>query len=187
MNVSNPCQLCLRLEKFITLIVHVCVLGFRSIGKGISAAEKCLSFLDLNKPVYTWHEHTNVISLKAQELAEKNCKDAVLELKKIKRQVGEVKNCTDKKLEDKIVDAGSSFDCSWSSKVWSARDSVIAAVSEDTGRVPHVVHLTSSCPQCTKMGEKQASGEISKIAFLEWYIGHEKNCLLNHEGSAQVI
>ena len=79
-----------------------------------------------------------LLALKAHELAEKTCKDAVLELEKLKGQVGEVKNCTDKNLEDKIVDAGSSFDYSWSSREWSARDSVVAAIS---GRVLDVVHL----------------------------------------------
>ena len=37
------------------------------------------------------------------------------------------------------------------------------------------------------MEEKRASGQLSKIEFLEWYIGHEENCYLNHEGSAQVL
>ena len=39
------------------------VIGFRAIGKGRSAAEKCLSFFGL-APVYTWHQHTKQLKKK---------------------------------------------------------------------------------------------------------------------------
>jgi hypothetical protein len=90
-------------------------------------------------------------------------------------------------LKNKTVDVGASFDCAWSSRGWSARDGVVAAISEDTGRVLDVVYMTRSCSHCKKMEEKRASGQLSKIEFFEWYIGHEENCYLNHEGSAQVL
>jgi hypothetical protein len=163
------------------------VIGFRAIGKGRSAAEKCLSFLDLTTPVFIWYKHTKIIDLKAQDLTEQNCSDAMLELKKFKRQIGEVGDCTDQELKNKTVDVGASFYCAWSSRGWSARDGVVAAISEDTGRVLDVVYMTRSCSHCKKMEEKRASRQLSKIAFLEWYIGHEENCYLNHEGSAQVL
>ena len=41
-------------------INRVSVIGFRAIDKGRSAAKKCLSFFGL-APVYTWHQHTQVI------------------------------------------------------------------------------------------------------------------------------
>ena len=72
------------------------VIGLRAIGKGRSAAEKCLSFLDLTTPVFTWYKHTKIIDLKVQDLTEKNCSDDVLELMKFKRQIEEVGDCTDK-------------------------------------------------------------------------------------------
>ena len=90
-------------------------------------------------------------------------------------------------MKKKVVDVGASFECAWSSRGWSARDGVVTAISEDTGRVLDVVYMTRSCSQCKKMEEKRASGQLSKIEFLEWYIGHEENCYLNHEGSAQVL
>lgn len=161
------------------------VVGFRAIGKGRSAAEKCLSFLDLS-PVYTWDKHTKVIEEKVKDLTEIDFKQAVTELKQLKRSTGEVEECSNEELEEKVVDVGASFDCSWSSRGWSARDGLVAAISEDTGKVLDVVYLTRECSKCKMMEEKRTKGDISKLDFLAWYIKHEPNCYLNHEGSSQV-
>ena len=45
------------------------VVGCRAVGKGRTAAEKCLSFLGL-APVYTWHKHTKVIQEQVKNLTE---------------------------------------------------------------------------------------------------------------------
>jgi hypothetical protein len=37
-------------------------------------------------------------------------------------------------LGETVVDVGASFDCSWSLWGWSARDGLVAGVSEDTGK-----------------------------------------------------
>jgi hypothetical protein len=63
----------------------------------------------------------------------------------------------------------------------------VAAVSEDTRKIIDVVFMTSSCPHCKQMEDKRTRGETSRLEFLEWYIKHEPNCQLNHDGSAQVI
>ena len=81
---------------------------------------------------------------------------------------------------------GATFDCSWNSRGWSARDGLVASVSEDTGKVLDVIYLTRECSKCKGMEEKRAKGEVSRIEFLSWYIAHEPSCLLNQEGSAQV-
>ncbi len=91
------------------------VLAFRAIGKSRSAAAKCLSFLNL-KPVYTWHKHTRVIEEKVKDLAEIDFRNAVSELKQLKRATGHGEAGRDKELEEKVVDIGASFDCSWSSR-----------------------------------------------------------------------
>ena len=161
------------------------VLGFRAIGKGRSAAEKCLSFLGL-APVYTWDKHTKLIEEKVKYLTETDFNQAVSQLKHLKRTTGEVADCTDQELQETVIDIGASFDCSWSSRGWSARDGLVAVVSEDTGKVLDVVYLTRECQKCKEMEEKRATGELSRIDFLSWYISHEPNCLLKHEGSAQV-
>lgn len=161
------------------------VVGFRAIGKGRSAAQKCFSFLGLS-PVYTWDKHTTLIEEKVKDLTEIDFNQAALQLKQLKRTVGEVGDCTDQELVEKVVDVGASFDGSWSSRGWSARDGLVAAVSEDTGKVLDVVYLTRECKQCKEIEGKRARGELGRLDYLSWYIAHEPNCLLNHEGSAQV-
>ncbi len=161
------------------------VIGFRAIGKGRSAVQRCFSFLGLS-PVYTWDKHTTVIEEKVKDLTEIDFNQAVLQLKQLKRTVGDVADCTDQELVEKVVDVGASFDCSWSSRGWSARDGLVAAVSEDTGKVLDVVYLTRECKQCKEMEEKRAIGKLSRQDYLSWYINHEPSCLLNHEGSVQV-
>ena len=39
----------------------------------------------------------------------------------------------------KVVNVDASFACSWSSRGWSARDGLVAAVSEDTGKLRSLV------------------------------------------------
>jgi hypothetical protein len=90
------------------------VVAFRAIGKGRSAVQKCFSFLGL-APVYTWDKHTTVIEEKVQDLAETDFNHASMQLKQLKRTVGEVAaDLTDQELGETVVDVGASFDCSWS-------------------------------------------------------------------------
>ena len=161
------------------------VIGFRAIGKGRSAAQKCLSFLGLT-PVHTWDKHTTLIEEKVKDLTEIDFNQAASQLKQLKRTVGEIADCTDEELAGKVVDVGASFDCSWSSRGWSARDGLVAAVSEDTWKVLDVVYMTKECKQCKEMEEKRARGDLNRLDYLSCYIAHEPNCLLNHEGSALV-
>jgi thiol-disulfide isomerase/thioredoxin len=143
--------------------------------------------MDLSSPVFTWSKYTKELETKSKELTDISMEDAVLELRNFKRCIGEIPDCMDDQLKTKMVDCATSFDCSWSSRGWSARNGVVVAVSEDTGKVIDVVFMTSSCPHCKQMEDKRTRGETSIIEFLEWYIKHEPNCQLNHDGSAQVI
>ena len=128
-----------------------------------------------------------MIEEEVKDLAEIDFPNAVSQLKQLKTTMaGHIELATDEEVEDTVVDIGASFDCSWSSRGWSARDGLVAAVSEDTGKVLDVTYMTRECSRCKGMEEKRARGEISRIDFLSWYISHEPSCLLNHEGSAQV-
>ena len=162
------------------------VVAFRAIGKGRTAAEKCFAILDLPSPVYTWDKHTKVIRDKLEVLNENCMKDAALEVKQFMRDCGKIPECPNEELDKKLVDVGTSFDCSWSSRGWSARDGVVAAISEDTGKVVDTAFMSSSCPGCKAMEDKHAQGKISKFDYLDWYIKHEPSCEKNHDGSAQV-
>lgn len=93
---------------------------------------------------------------------------------------------TAERQEDKIINVGVSIDGSWTSRRWTARDGVVAVVSIDTGKVLDVVYLSNSCIACQQKEREKNEGTISTIDYLGWYIKHEKDCFLNHEGRAQV-
>ena len=50
------------------------------------------------------------------------------------------------------------------------------------GKALDEVFMTSLCPQCKKMDDKRENGELTRLElFLEWYIKHEPNCLVNYD------
>lgn len=93
---------------------------------------------------------------------------------------------SDQELQKLLVEAGVYIDGSWSSRGWSARDGVIAAVSLNTGKVLDFVYLTNSCTSCNQKERELKEGTIFRRQYLEWYLAHKENCFMNHEGSAQV-
>jgi len=169
------------------------VLGLRLIGCGHSAAQKVLSVLNLPRPVsnVSWTAHTKALELATNELLERELQNAVLQVKKYKLENGDLDanvDCSiaDEQLKDIVVNAGVSIDGSWNSRGWSARDGMVAVVSIDTGKVLDIVFLSNSCAACEQKKREQCEGIISWRDFLGWFIGHEENCYLNHEGSSQV-
>ena len=162
------------------------VLGMRTIGRGQSAAVKALSFLGL-RPINKayWTENTKRIEKEAKLLLEEELKVAACEVKEQKFTLGEVV-CSREELHEKVIDAGVTIDASWSTRGWSASDGVVAAISVDTGKVVDVVHLSSTCGECTKMEEKKKTGSVSRLDWHRWFEKHEPNCFLNHDGSAAV-
>ena len=159
------------------------VLAFRAIGRGYSAAQKFCSIVNLLNPVgkKPWFQHTKAILKVAETMLEEELCDAASEVKKILRDVGDIEDCSDDALKEKVVDAGASFDGSWSSRGWTARDGLVAAISVESCKVVDVVYLSSACNQCTKMGKKRKRGEISRRQFTEWYLGHDENCFMTKD------
>jgi hypothetical protein len=47
-----------------------------------------------------------------KDLTEIDFNQAASQLKQLKRTVGEIADCTDEELAEKVVDVGASFDCS---------------------------------------------------------------------------
>lgn len=164
------------------------VLAFRSIGRGWSAAQRFCSIVNLQNPISSnpWSRHTKAILQVAETLLEEELNDAAFEVKKILRDVGDIEDCSDEELREKVVSAGASLDGSWSSRGWTSRDGIVAAISVESGKVVDVVYLSGSCSQCTKMEERRNSGKITRLEFLEWYLAHDKDCFMNHDGSAAV-
>ena len=85
----------------------------------------------------------------------------------------------------RIMDTGISFDYSWNSRGWQAKDGVVPAIAEKTGKIIDILHKSSTCPSCTKKQNERDEGKSSSISYLEWFIKHEELCLLNHVGSPQ--
>ena len=146
------------------------VLAFRSIGRGYSAAQKFCSIVNLPNPVNKrpWSQHTKAILKVMETMLEQELCDAAFAVKKILRDVGDIEDCSDEELREKIINAGASLDGSWSSRDWTARDGMVAAISVESGKVVDVVYLSSSCNQCTKMEEKRNRGQISRCEYMEW-------------------
>jgi len=169
------------------------VLGLRLTGCGHSAAKRVLSVLNLPPPVNkdSWSNHTKALEQIANELLEKELKNAALDVKRFLRdsmqdKTGNMAGMNDEQLADLVLDAGISIDGSWNKRGWSAHDGVVAVISTDTGKVLDVVFLSNSCTTCEQMKRKQKDGAISRIDYLSWVVSHDENCFHNHEGSSQV-
>jgi len=131
------------------------VLGLRLTGCGHSAAKRVLSILNLPPPVNkdSWSNHTKALEQIANELLEKELKNAALDVKRflwdsMQDETGNMAGMNDEQLADLVLDAGISIDGSWNKRGWSARDGVVAVISTDTGKVLDVVFLSNSCTTC---------------------------------------
>jgi hypothetical protein len=91
------------------LTVHQ-LLVFELLGKDVLPCRNAIVFLVT--PVYTWDKHTKLIEEKVKDLTEIDFNQAASQLKQLKRTVGEIADCTDEELAEKVVDVGASFDCS---------------------------------------------------------------------------
>ena len=82
-----------------------------------------------------------------------------------------------------MVEIPTSFDASWSSRGWTARDRVVAAIAEKTSQVLDVLALTNGCPQCTELKNLVDEGKLSSNDHMERYLQYEEVCCVNQEGS----
>ena len=67
---------------------------------------------------------------------------------------------------DKVIDIAASFDGSWCSRI-AARDGVVAAIAEETGKVLDAVFRTNKCDYCSKLENQRDKGDIALVEFLE--------------------
>lgn len=157
---------------------RACV-AMRSIGKGHSAAMKVFSIMDLGVPVSrgTWSKYTNELSEKVKIIAERNMTEAASDA-----YTGNLRNN-----DNSPVSIATSFDCSWNSRGWQAKQGVVAAISHDFGKVIDVVQKVSYCRECQKKQAERDQKIISTFEYMQWYVEHEINCTLNHTGSPQAM
>ena len=131
-----------------------------------------------------WALHTRVLEKAAGELLVKELSNTAKEVREFNFFNGLISSA--ERQEDKTINVGVSIDGSSSRGGWTARDEFIAVVFIDTGKVLDVVYLSNSCTAYQRKEREKNEGTISTIDYLGWYIKHEKDCFLNHEGSAQV-
>ena len=164
-------------------------LAMRSIGKGRAAIQKLTSILNLNQPVnhHSWGSHTKAITKQSETLFEKNLQKEATNAKPYMMMMKENSVRSDDQLKSLEMNIGVSLDGSWNTRGWSARMGIVDVCFEETGKVLDVVFKNLGCTLCKKKKQKKASGEISMLEYLEWYLKHEPDCLLNHDGSSQVI
>jgi len=132
-------------------------------------------------------QHTQAILKAAETLLKEELNEATFEVKKLLRDIGDIEDCSDEELREKVVDGGASLDGWWSRRGWSAHDGIVAAISVETGKVVDVVYLSRLCSERSKMEEKRNNGKISRREFLEWYLCHDNSCFQNHDRSAAAM
>lgn len=121
----------------------------------------------------TWTKYTLEIIKNPQKISEQNMKLAAEEVYQI-ASVNISKN-------DRIS-LGVSFDCSWNSRGWQAKQGVVAAIAQDNGKIIDVSHKVSYCRECTLKQNDHHNKKISSLEYLEWFLKHEINWYLNHTG-----
>ena len=162
------------------------VVAMRSIGKGRAAAQKLTGILNLNQPVnhHSWHSHTKTIMKQSEVLLDLQ-KEAI-NAKKYMMMMKENRIRDDGELKSLVMDIGVSLDGSWNTRGWSARMGIVDVCFEQTGKVLDVIFKNLDCTLCNKKKRQKSAGEINMLEYLEWYLKHEPNCLMNHDGSSQV-
>ena len=152
----------------------------RLVGRGRAGGRRISSILNLDEVVSTkcWLNHTKTLALNTTKLAKNNMKEATYEAKLYSKRTGQMND-----LKEKNIEIGVSFDGSWGSRGWSARQGIVDACFEETGKVVDVIFKSSTCRLCSTKKSKK-NERITLVEYLEWYTKHEKDCLMNHEGSA---
>lgn len=164
------------------------VLAFRSIGRGYSAAFKFFSTLNLSTLIHQWNwiNQAKQLSNKTEFSWEKDFKEEAKNLKLYLLDTGQIDEFPDEHAGNIVAKIIVSVDGSWSTRGWSSRNGIVHICCDLTEKVLYVTRNCSQCRESDKVKERKAIDEISNVQFLEWYVKHEPNCLINHEGSASV-
>ena len=136
------------------------VLALRSIGRGRTAALKLFSILNIGAPVSqpAWTKHTAYLTTETAVLVENNMKQATVELKEMLSKRYAMSS-------PRVLNAGTSFHYSWNSMGWQERDGIVAAISQDTGKIIDIVHKILSCPVCKFKQSKRNEGSMTAIEY----------------------
>ena len=169
---------------------------FFQINRAFVLVLRSVEFRCFESNKYNEFEQAN----KSKQL-EGTCKNFIIKLltsygKKWKKEAAAAKSYTQAQNQlttqmpdkpDSPVEIAASFDGSWNARRWSAKDGIVDACFEETGKIIDVLIKISHCLQCKRMKAKQLSCEIEYVDYLNWYVQHELECPMNHDGSAQVL
>ncbi|CAG2244377.1 unnamed protein product [Mytilus edulis] len=154
------------------------VLAMRMMGKSRNALLKFCSILDLPSPVNygPYKKHTETWKEIATEIIEENLSEAAEEIQQLKRNSGWD--------GEGACKCSVSVDGSWAHVGYSSRFGFVSVISVDTGKVLDYVTLSNECKACKKW---EREGKTHTRDFLQWFVEHEKDCTLNHDGSAKTM
>ena len=138
----------------------------RGIGKGNVPHRNFFSILNLGPVVSkpTWAKTSPSKCENIRQVADRSMKHAGSEVR-------EILNTTDE--QEKIINSGTSFDCSWNSRGWQAIEGVVAAISQKNGKIVNIVQKTSYCRECKYKQISRDKNNISSLEYMEWFTEHE--------------
>ena len=155
-----------------------CVLGFRSIWKGHTHAEKFSAVMDLPPPLThkSFANITHKIENVSEEVVQVKLKRAAAITKEI---VSNTDGYSDSINENRNkTECGVTIDGSWLQRGRSSKQGITPATN-----ILDKHYLCSSCPECTKWANKPHATSDK----LEWFVKHEEVCLINHDGSSYIL
>ncbi|GFW25467.1 uncharacterized protein TNCV_3721951 [Trichonephila clavipes] len=161
-------QKCWVKEKSIPEINKRFVYAKRTIGQGHAAMTTFCGVMDFPPPVAekSYNNIINKLQLCSKEVAEASMQSAALE------------EVTLANSSDIII----SGDGTWKTRGYSSRVGVWAVIGDKTGKCIDAEKMSSFCKGCDSWKRRKGSP-----AYKKWKILHVKECLKNHNGSADMM
>jgi hypothetical protein len=154
------------------------VIAMRAIGKGQSGAVKFSSFMGLSKPIgrESYAKHVNTVANTIKETCKQQLNNAANE----SRMIGGRPDTPATPNTTLITDIAITIDGSWLTRGFASRHGVVCAMSLESGKIVDCHHLSSVCREC----EKWTGKDQTSMEYMTWWLDHELDCTMNHEGSA---
>lgn len=156
------------------------VLGFRDIGKGLSAMEKFCAALNMPPPMAkkAYNELNSKLETAAEKVAEESMSKATAELKKM-----ETENSPASASADDPLDTIAMFDGTWQKRGHSSLTGAVTCISPKTGKIMDIHIMNKTCPGC-----KEKDGmDVESPEYMNWYAEHYPKCKKNYTGSAPAM
>ena len=129
-------------------------------------------------PFYSKHGHTDECNY--------FCGRAALKAKRHMIKEGKVAgvdptlSLTNQQVEELLVDIPVSLDGSWISRGADSKHGFVTVISQHTGEVIDRHYMSRVCRACSQW----EGADKNSLTYLDWYLHHAPDCLMNHSGSA---